>query len=73
MKISVKVKPNSREAGVDKLSEKEYVVRVKSPVREGKANEELIHLLSEFLRIPKSNVLIISGLKSRKKSIYINE
>ena len=69
----MKLKPNSREAEVKKISEKEYVVKVKSPAREGRANEELIDLLSDFLRISKSNIEITSGFKSRKKIIYINE
>lgn len=71
MKISVTIKPSSRAPGVEKLSDSEYLVRVISPARRGKANKELIDLLANFLRIPKGNMEIVSGFKSRKKILDI--
>lgn len=73
MKISVAIKPNSRAPSVEKLSDSEYLVQVVSTARRGGANKELIGLLANFFRIPKGSVEIISGFKSRKKKIYINE
>jgi len=71
MKIMVKVKPNSKQEKVEKLSETEYVVHVKAPAKEGKANYAVIQLLSEHFRTPKSNISIIKGHKSRNKIIDI--
>lgn len=71
MKISVAIKPNSRAPGVEKLSDSKYLVRVVSPARRGSANKELIDLLAKSLRIPKGNMEIVSGLKSRNKILDI--
>ena len=73
MKIFVTIKPGSRAPGVKRISDNEYLVRVVSTARRGKANKELIDLLSNFLKIPKGNIEIASGFRSRKKKIYINE
>ena len=70
MKISVKVKPNSRleEVTQDKDG---YLVKVKDPPKEGKANRSLVRLLAEYFKVPISSVKIISGLKSRNKTVEI--
>ena len=73
MKIFITIKPGSRVPGIEKISDNEYLVRVISPARRGKANKELIDLLSNFLKIPKGNIEIASGFRSRKKKVYINE
>jgi len=50
-----------------------YKVFVKSLPKEGKANEELVEVLSEHFHIPKSNIEIKRGLKSRSKIVFIFE
>lgn len=49
-----------------------YRIKVTSPPVDGKANKALISLLSKILKTPKKNIEIISGEKSRKKRIRIN-
>ncbi len=71
MKISVRVKPNSKEEKVDKLLENEYVLRVKAPPKEGKANLAVIELLSEHFGIAKSRIVILKGHKSKNKIVQI--
>ncbi|MFB0521264.1 MAG: DUF167 domain-containing protein [Desulfatiglandales bacterium] len=44
-------------------------VKVKSAPVDGLANQDLIILLSKRLRIPKERIEIISGHKSRSKTI----
>ena len=44
---------------------------LKSPPEKGKANKELIELLSNTLGIAKKEIEIISGLTSRKKRVTI--
>lgn len=46
-------------------------IKVNSPPVDGKANQALILFLSDFLKIPKSKIKIISGEKSRIKKVVI--
>lgn len=71
MRISVKIKPNSKVASVEKTGEREFSVRVKSPPKEGKANIELIKILGGYFGVPKSRVVIVRGEGSRIKIIDI--
>ena len=48
------------------------LVRLKSPPVEGKANSELIEVIAAALRIPKSNVAIISGEHSKLKRVRVD-
>ncbi len=73
MKISVHVKPNSKKESVEKLSDGSYSVRFNTPPVEGRANQRLIELLSEYFKKPKSHFEIISGLKSKKKTVCVND
>lgn len=71
MKITVQVKPNSKKESVEQTPDGIYLVRVNVPPIEGKANERVIELLSEHLNIPKSKIVISSGLKGKKKIITL--
>jgi uncharacterized protein (TIGR00251 family) len=72
MKIQVKVKPSSRIEEVSQESDS-FIIRVKDPPREGKANLAVIKLLAEHFGVPKSRVRIVSGLRSRSKVIEVAE
>lgn len=72
MKINVQVKPNSSKIEVKKISEIEYVVKIHSPLEKGKANEELLKVLSEYFAVPKKKIHILKGHFSRQKLIEIN-
>ena len=71
MKISVKVKPNSKENVVEPAGEKQYNVRVKEKAIEGRANEAVIKLLSEYFHAPRNKFAVLKGAKSRNKIIEI--
>jgi len=71
MRITVKVKPKSKKVSVKKISENMYEVKLKSPPEKGKANEELIEILSKVFNKPKSNIKLIKGQTSREKLIEI--
>jgi uncharacterized protein (TIGR00251 family) len=51
----------------------EIKVSIKSKPELGKANHELIKLLSNHFRVPSDKIKIIQGLKSRKKIVHILE
>jgi len=72
MKIQVKVKPNSRTEEVSQESES-FIVRVKEPPKEGKANLAVVKLLAEHFGVPKSKVRILSGFGSRNKVVEVTE
>jgi hypothetical protein len=46
-------------------------IRVTSPPVDGKANKAVTELLSKQLDVPKKNIRIVSGEKSRNKRIRI--
>ncbi len=70
MIINVKVRPNSGKQEIREISDKEYVVNLKKPASDGKANTELLKLLTRYF---KKNISIKSGLSSRKKIIEVIE
>ncbi len=72
MILKVKVKPNSKSVAVEKVSDGVLRVNLKSPPIDGKANAELIGILSDFLDVPKSNIIIKAGKGSKEKLIEIN-
>jgi uncharacterized protein len=72
MKIQVKVKPNSRTEDVS-LEGDSFIVRVKEPPTEGKANQAVIRLLAEHFGVRKSQVRILVGFSSKTKVIEVVE
>ena len=46
-------------------------LRLAAPAQEGKANEALVEFLAGYFGVPKRNVRIVSGLKSRQKRVMI--
>lgn len=69
MKIKIKVKPNS---GKSEVIEKEenYIVHLKSPPENNKANIELLKLLKKYF---KKEVKIKSGFTSKIKIIEVGD
>jgi uncharacterized protein (TIGR00251 family) len=63
------VQPRSKKNGVVGFSEGALKVKVTAPPVEGAANEALIELLSQILRIKKSNIEILKMKTSRRKLI----
>jgi len=49
-----------------------YLVSVKSPPKDGKANEELCEVLCKYFNVPKSRVSVDSGHKSRNKIVVVD-
>jgi len=47
-------------------------VRLAARAVDGKANQALVEFLAEHYKVPKRNVRIESGLKSRQKRVVID-
>lgn len=71
MLIDVKVKPSAKKPGIVKISEKEFNLAVKASPQDGKANQDLIKMLSVYFDIPKSMIIIVRGLNNRNKVVEI--
>jgi len=71
MKIRVKVTPNSKVEEVVKEDDL-FLVRVKEPAKEGKANRAMIKLLADYFGVPQRQIAISSGFGSRNKTIEVS-
>lgn len=71
MKIAIRVKPNAKAHAVEEIGENQYLVKVKAPPKENKANREVIETLAEYFDVPKSRVSILTGLKSSQKVVKV--
>jgi uncharacterized protein len=69
--IQVKVKPNSRIRALEPVDGGTWLARLRSPPVDGKANEELIALVAEHFKCPKSAVSIQRGASGRTKWLRI--
>ncbi len=72
MKIIVKTKPGSKDNKIEKIDEANYIVYVKEPPINGRANVAVIKLLADYFDISPSLIEIISGYMARVKVIEIN-
>lgn len=71
--IQVKVKPRAKTSALERMPDDTWLAHLKSPPVDGKANSELIELVSEEFDCPKSSVVIKSGKSSRLKLVQISE
>ncbi len=71
MLLKVLVKPNAKKLNIERLSEDTFKINLNAPPIDGKANEKLIKVLSDYLNIPKSRIFIKAGKQSRRKLIEI--
>mgnify|MGYP001613583914 FL=1 len=53
------------------VGEEVLKVRLNAPPEEGKANKELIRLLSKHFKVPKNNIQIVIGMFGREKVVQI--
>ncbi len=73
MRIKLKVTPKSRaDEIVGTRADGAIVVRVRAAPEAGKANEAVLRLLSEALRVPRGTVRLAAGGASREKWIEVD-
>lgn len=73
MKLSLLVKPNSKHEKVEDLGDGTWKVSVKAPPTEGKANEAVIAALAKHFGVPKSAVILLHGLKGKRKRVMVDK
>lgn len=72
LRLAVKVKPKSSPQGVQGVHNDHLVVRISAPAVDGRANTALVAFLSKALGVKKTEVLLLSGEKSRNKVLEIS-
>jgi uncharacterized protein (TIGR00251 family) len=71
--IQVTVKPNARASELEELEDGTWLARLKAPPVDGKANAELVALVSRRFRQPKSRVSIKRGAMGRVKLVTVDD
>jgi uncharacterized protein len=69
--FDIAVSPKSSRSMISLGPGNSIKVYLNAPPVDGKANAELVSLFSKKLKIPKSNITIVSGEKGKKKRIAI--
>jgi hypothetical protein len=69
--FSILVAPRSSRNEVVGVVEGALKLKITAPPLEGKANAECVRYLSQLLHVPKVQVAITGGHKSRKKTVCI--
>lgn len=71
MDLDVRVIPRAGRSGVAALRDGVVIVKLAAAPVDGAANDELIALLSKALKVPKRDITIVSGERSRSKRVRI--
>jgi uncharacterized protein (TIGR00251 family) len=71
--IEIRVKPRSRISALEKAPDDTWIARLRAPPVEGKANAELVQLLSREFRCPKKSIVVKCGRSSRLKLVQIQD
>lgn len=70
MRISVRVKPGTKGmARLEQQKDGSYVAFLHARAHDGEANKALLELISDEFHVAKTQISIVSGAKSRQKTI----
>jgi uncharacterized protein (TIGR00251 family) len=70
--LDLYIRPNAQRTKVDGLYGDKIKIRIASSPERGKANKELITLLSGITGVPRNKIKIISGITSNYKKVCIS-
>ena len=69
--LNVKVIPGASKSAVVEVKDDTLKIRIAAVPEDGKANEELRSFLGKALKLPKKDIVIVSGEKSRFKTLRL--
>lgn len=69
--LSVRAKPGARHAGIQGVHGTQLKIALHAPPEKGKANEELLELLSKCLQLPVRSLSLLSGQANQNKKVLI--
>ncbi|RJQ38758.1 MAG: YggU family protein [Dehalococcoidia bacterium] len=72
MLINVKVTPRTSRDEIVGLKDDVWQIRVKAPPVEGRANDALLQLLGKALKLKASDLAIVRGHTSRRKTVAVS-
>lgn len=72
VRFTVRVQPRSSRLGIVGLHGTSLKICVHAPPVEGAANDEVIDVLADALKVPRRDVRIVSGERSRNKVVAVN-
>ena len=72
MKIFITAKPSAKETKVERINETNFIVSVKEPPIQGKANAAVFKALAGYFRVSTARVRLVSGFTSRQKTFEIS-
>jgi uncharacterized protein (TIGR00251 family) len=70
--IQIKVIPRAPQTMVDGMRGGALLVKLSAPPVEGQANESLMRFIAHICDVPRRNVSLMSGEKSRSKVVRVN-
>ena len=71
MKYAVTVKPGSSQEKIVETAPGELTVYLRAKPHDGEANDALIKILSKYLKVPKTTIVITHGTHSRVKIVEL--
>ena len=69
--LELHVQPGSKRTEFAGKHGERIKLRLAAPAHEGRANEALVEFLADYYRVPRKNVTIASGARSRAKRVII--
>jgi uncharacterized protein (TIGR00251 family) len=71
MRLFIKARPNSKEDRVEEVDNTHFIIHIKAIAKEGDANRSVIKVVAKYLEIAPSQIILISGHKSREKVLEV--
>ena len=71
-KLKVKVKPNSKKSFIEEKNDY-LLIHVKNKPEKNKANNEMINMISKYLKVDKNKISISVGKTNSKKFLKITK
>jgi uncharacterized protein len=71
VEISLYIQPGASKSEITGVHNDQLKIKIKAPPVDGKANEAVVAFLSEILGIPKRQIELYKGEKSREKKVFV--
>jgi uncharacterized protein (TIGR00251 family) len=69
--LDIRAVPGASKSALGEVKEGRLKVRIAATPEDGKANEELRSFLGKILGLPKKDIVLVSGEKSRLKTLRL--
>ncbi len=70
--FAVRVRTRASKSGVAGELDGAIKIRLAAPPVDGEANEELVRFLAKLFRVPRQQIALISGQKSKNKLVRVS-